>query len=393
MRTAQITHIARRSTVWVMSAMWLAAMALHAGRASTNTVQPAAAVTNDSAAAAPAFMLDEDTMRSIVTITGSRGAGTGFIASHNGKIYLFSNVHVLMGNANMRFLNNRGEAFYPVAMEAASDRDVVRLTLRTPPRHSLKIDTPGAVNVPVAVCGNAEGEDVMRSVGGTIVGVGPIKIETDAQFVRGHSGSPILTSDGRVLGIATYVKRGNPDWVSTNTPFSVTRRFGYRLDNIKSWIKVDPAWFKSEAEFLRQREEKLYQLTALLDIWAEDPYWQQLPEDYTSVLHRGMMDWVRAHNERIASNQRRLLSARASHSKAAELSREFHEQLRQDAEVLKREMHVMWQGPRPRWHLAFFKDYAADLDAWHSTLLKAVDHLVLLHASYNPVVVKQRTQP
>ena len=373
--------------------MWLAAMALHAGRVSTNTVEAAAAVTNDSTATAPSFVLDETIMRNIVTITGSRGAGTGFLASHHGKIYLFSNVHVLMGNANMRFLNNRGEAFYPVAMEAASDRDVVRLTLRAAPQHSLTIGTPGAVNVPVAVCGNAEGEDVMRSVGGTIVGVGPIKIETDAKFVRGHSGSPILTSDGRVLGIATYVKRGNPDWVSTNTPFSVARRFGYRLDNIKSWIKVDPAWFKSEAEFLRQREEKLQQLTALLDIWGEDPYWQPLPEDYTGVLHRGMTDWVHAHNERIASNQRRLLSARASESKAAELSRDFHEQLRQDAEVLKREIHVMWQGPRPRWHLAFFKDYAADLDAWHTTLLKAVDYLVLVHASYNPVVIKQHRQP
>lgn len=390
MRTGCVSVELLHRAAWLVPAAWLAAMAARVEGASASNVVLSAAATNSSAATPPAFVLDDETMRNIVTITGSRGAGTGFIATQGGKTYLFSNIHVLMGNANMRFLNNRGEAFQPVAMEAAADRDVVRLTLRTTPSHSLTIGTPGAVNVPVAVCGNAEGEDVMRSVGGMIIGVGPTKVETDAKFVRGHSGSPILASDGRVLGIATYVKRGNTDWVSTNTPFSVTRRFGYRLDNIKQWVKVDQTWFKTEANFLREREEKLHQLTMLLDVWAEDPYWQPLPEDYAGVLHRGMHDWVRAHNERIADNQRRMASARASQSKAAELSRDFHEQLRRDAEALKREMHVMWQGPRPRWHLAFFKDYAADLDAWHATLLKAVDHLTLVHASYNPVVIRQR---
>ncbi len=361
-----------------------------AEEASTNDT--ARSAPDETRAETPSFVISEASMRNIVTITGSRGAGTGFIATLDGSAYLFSNIHVLMGNANMRFLNNRGEVFQPVAMEAAADRDLVRLTLRAAPEHGLRIDTPGAVNVPVAVCGNAEGEDVMRSVGGKIVGVGPVKVETDAKFVRGHSGSPILTADGAVLGVATYVRRGNTDWVSTNTPFSVTRRFGYRVDNVKSWIKVDQRWFKTEAQFLRQREEKLQQLTQLLDIWADDPYWQPLPEEQGELFHRGMTDWVRAHNQRIAINQRRLNSARASQSKAAELSRDFHQQLRQDADVLKREMRVMWQGTPPRWHLAFFREYAADLDAWHATLLKAVDYLTTVHVSYDPVVIRRSAQ-
>ncbi|MCX7848102.1 MAG: serine protease [bacterium] len=369
--------------------LWLGFLVLLSGEVGAVTNAPFG-VASAAGVGAMESGLSEEILGCIVTITGSRGAGTGFIATDGVSTCLYSNIHVLMGNSGMRFANHRGETFQPVAIEAASDRDVVRLKLRQVPKQCLAIATPRSLNVPVAVCGNAEGEEVMRVISGKIVGVGPLKVETDAQFVRGHSGSPILTCDGKVLGIATYVKRGNPDWVSTNTPFAVTRRFGFRVDNVKNWVKVDQRWFVAESGWLREREEKLTQLSQLLDAWADDPYWQLLPEETADAVHRGVSDWVRAHNQVVAANRRRLHSARPSETKASELSREFHQQLRREAEVLKQALASAWRGPRPRWHLPFFRAYADELDTWHDMLLKAVDELCALHSSYDPVVVKRR---
>lgn len=353
----------------------------------------AAAATNEPADTelqdAASMTLSDDILDSIVIVRGKQGAGTGFIARQGSNVYLFSNIHVFMGNTGLSFANNRGTQFKPLALEAANDRDLVRVTIANAPAQALAIAEPRGINQPVIVCGNAEGEEVMRQMEGVLLGVGPTKVETSAKFVKGHSGSPILTTNGVVLGIATYVKRGNSNWVTTNTPFTVTRRFGYRVDNVPAWIRVSPDWFVAEGQRIVARERQLDAVSDLLDLWARDPYWRAIPDVEISP---GITDWIQAHNEWVMMNRRVVQSARADSSKAQELSREFRRRLAREAENLKTEIQSMSRQPAPRWHIPFFTECWHDLNAWHTGLLKAIDYLQAMHSSYDPIVLRSRDQ-
>ena len=333
----------------------------------------------------PGFPISEDVLDSVILIKGSTGAGTGFIAKDKDTTYIYSNIHVLMGNSHIKFTDRQGKSYSPKGMEFALDRDLVRLTIAETPASPLTITEPKGMNIPVAVCGNAEGEGIVRVINGKMVGYGPQKIETDASFVKGHSGSPILTAEGGIVGIATYVRQANVDWVNTNTPFTVVRRFGYRIDNVPRWVKLSPKVFVTEAGKIQERLENLMNISDILDVWAVDPYWQELPR--LDTVSRDIQAWVEDHNAWVKNNKGRLRTAKVSRSNADSISREFHTKLRKDVEQLKSELRRSLKYPKQQWHLDFFKEQWDDLTMLEQTLIKAVDYIYTVHTSYDPVRV------
>jgi hypothetical protein len=120
----------------------------------------------------------------------------------------------------------------------------------------------------VVVLGNAEGQGVINTITGKIVGIGPDRIEIDAPIVHGNSGSPIIhLKSGKVIGVATYLWIKNYD-TTTNEKMAkpVVRRFGYRIDNVKSWQAVDWRSFSAQAAEM----EKIQTLTAdLYDLFVD----------------------------------------------------------------------------------------------------------------------------
>jgi S1-C subfamily serine protease len=330
--------------------------------------------------------ITEEMLNAVIVIKGREGSGTGFLARDASNVYIYSNIHVIMGNSGLTFTDRQGMKYKPLGMEFAPDRDLLRLPVdvdNTP----LKIITPRGVNVPVSVCGNAEGEGIVRAINGKMIGVGPKKIETDALFVKGNSGSPILTEDGGVVGIATYVRRTNVDWVNTNTPFTVVRRFGYRVDNVPRWLKLSPKTFVKESDKVRQRAERLMNIAEVVSVWAVDPYWQELPQP--EKITRDVRAWVDDHNRWVRNNKGRLRTAKGTASNAASISREFHTKLRKDAEQLKNELKRSLKYGQQRWHLGFFEEQWNDLDSLEKTLIKAIDYILTEHTSYNPVQLRR----
>lgn len=93
-----------------------------------------------------------------------------------------------------------------------------------------------AIGDEVGVDGNSQGASVVTELKGKIVGLGPGLVEVDAPLVPGNSGSPILyVKSGKVIGITSYVKRREHDEISKDSGVAEVRRFGYRLDAIKTW--------------------------------------------------------------------------------------------------------------------------------------------------------------
>jgi hypothetical protein len=330
--------------------------------------------------------ITEEMLNAVIVVKGRQGSGTGFLARDGSNVYIYSNIHVLMGNSGLTFTDRQGKKYKPLGMEFAPDRDLLRLPVAVD-TSPLEIITPRGVNVPVSVCGNSEGEGIVRAINGNMIGVGPKKIETDALFVKGNSGSPILTEDGGVVGIATYVRRTNVDWVNTNTPFTVVRRFGYRIDNVPRWLKISPRTFVEESKKVSLRAERLMTIAEIVSVWAVDPYWQELPQ-YENVT-RDVRAWVDDHNRWVRNNKGRLRTAKVSMSNAASISREFHNKLRKDAEQLKSELKRSLKYKKQRWHLGFFEEQWNDLDSLEKTLIRAVDYILTEHTSYNPVQIRR----
>ncbi len=206
---------------------------------------------------------------SIVFVTGKDRAGSGFIAHQGGTDYLISNAHVVAGIKDANFKALDGAVINSGKPSIAQGEDLFRMEY---PRGNNRfeimedVDKHAAIGDEVVVLGNAEGEGVVNTLYGKIVGIGPDLVEVSAPFVPGNSGSPIIhLKSGKVIGVATYMR-----WNRFAMLFDGTmnvRRFGYRLDSVKTWEPVDWATFKKEAgvlEELNRRTDEIFNAFASL---------------------------------------------------------------------------------------------------------------------------------
>src|SRR3954469_10621004 len=177
----------------------------------------------------------------MVVVKDEAGAGSGFIASFGGKIYLLTNIHVAAGMKQPVFTLLDGTRLVPTSAEAAVGHDIMRFALKTPPAQSIEVGTDlehtTRIGDPVNVFGNSGGGGVVTSLPGKIVGIGPDRLEVTSPFIPGNSGSPIIHGPtGRVIGIATYLMSARDRFGGGGV---TVRRFGYRLDSVKTWEPVN----------------------------------------------------------------------------------------------------------------------------------------------------------
>ena len=171
-----------------------------------------------------------------------KGSATGFIVRDGGKCWLYTNEHVMRDGGDVKARTGDGKALTPGAMQLASDRDLLRYELTGEhPAFELAKESPD-LQTEICVVGNSDGGGVFTELCGCVLGVGPDKIEIDAEFVKGNSGSPVFTRDMKVVGVATSVSRPSTSaesgWVSSDTRFAHVRRYALRTDNVR-WVPVD----------------------------------------------------------------------------------------------------------------------------------------------------------
>ena len=207
----------------------------------------------------------------LVFVTGKEGAGSGFIAVLGKSNLLFTNAHVAAGITNAGFKTLDDTAVQSGAASVAVGRDVFSIAQPAggaPLEIMQDVDTNAGIGDEVVVLGNAGGQGVINTITGRIVGVGGDRVEVDAPFVPGNSGSPIIhLKTGKVIGVATYLVVNNYDLAtSEKNARPVIRRFGYRLDNIKQWQTVDWRSFYAQAAEM----EKIETLTGDLGDFFRD---------------------------------------------------------------------------------------------------------------------------
>ncbi len=207
-------------------------------------------------------VLSESQMSAIVLIEGDKGVATGFITRVHDTECVVTNLHVLGENQKITIKSLQGKIVSVQGIIGAVGADIALLRLASPaddpPGLEMSDDVFKAVKIGdrVVVVGNRLGGGVATQTSGLVRGIGPDRLEVDAQFKPGNSGSPIFdVANKQVVGVATYTETvaldsfGQPTNAKVSDVTRETRWFGYRLDSVQQWEDID--WTKWRAQIQR----------------------------------------------------------------------------------------------------------------------------------------------
>lgn len=235
-------------------------------------------------------VLPEEYRRAIVTISGKKGDGTGFFATIRGKTFVVTNLHVLEGNLPCVIETLDGgtvvwdEIFGAVAHDLAiisvSGTFAVPATLRV--SQDVVIDCE--LGTQLLIVGNSKGHGALLESVGEVVGLGPRVVEHSCATFGGNSGSPMIeTKTWKVLALHTLAIRGDySNWaekdafIKRSSPIkSEVRRFGYRLDSVQQWQKIDPTKWMEQSQLLEDMATDLESVSGTVsrnkEAWVKSP--------------------------------------------------------------------------------------------------------------------------
>ncbi len=254
-----------------------------------------------------------------------RSAGSGFVAFMDGKPYLFTNQHIIMGAEQISFKTASGHAVQPLGVELSARRDIARLPLPLD-YDALAVSGELAVDDPIAVFGNSEGGGVATELYGKVNGVGSDRIEVSADFVPGNSGSPVLNLDKQVIGIASYIR-----WKSDDKKGEEIRRFCYRLDDVEwrpvNWKKYNDAYGKP----YRETEMLIDAIFEIIGTWYSDPS-SRIPA--SSCPAGELRYWSDEHNQMVNKIEKMLDKGSCTQVELDRINRKIRTDLIDSAETL-----------------------------------------------------------
>jgi len=172
------------------------------------------------------------------------GRGSAFLTRLWDQPVIVTNAHVYLEMKNPEIVDINGKVFKIKEVLGSKSRDLVILSYEGADPKAEMLETTDDVaaiplSTPVTAYGNSLGDDVIVTQSGKLLGIGPDKIETDAPFVGGNSGGPVLTAkDEKVVGVATYLRHIRPNPTTTGSKYEssqltkVVRRFATRIDNL-----------------------------------------------------------------------------------------------------------------------------------------------------------------
>ncbi|MBN2164341.1 MAG: trypsin-like peptidase domain-containing protein [Pontiellaceae bacterium] len=262
-----------------------------------------------------------------------RSAGSGFIGKMDGKTYVFTNQHVLLGADEISIFTINGDRILPSKIELSVRRDIARLELRPDDSHEgFEISSTPAMGIPLAVFGNSEGGGVATALYGKVKSVTSDLLEVTAEFVSGNSGSPVLNENQEVMGIASYVRFSTPEATDDEEkePKRKARRFCYRLTNV-DWMPVN--WSRYNGEYGKEYRETEALVDSIFDVvygWGDEPF------GYVPSEHKDydLQKWAKNHNNMVDRIKRLSDKGSATRKELNNINKQIQGDIGDSAEAL-----------------------------------------------------------
>jgi S1-C subfamily serine protease len=230
-------------------------------------------------------------MKAVVMIEGDKGMGTGFLCRFSEKTYVISNAHVFIGNDTVNLLTVDGVKLTYNGVYMSKDRDLILYEMGGAEGLAPLELIGGMMDLRIGnrlvVYGNSQGAGVATYLTGVVQAVGPSEFETNASFVSGNSGSPLIVN-GKVAGVATYARQFNKNWVSEGTRFTEVRRFATRLDNtsLSDFVAIDLEEYRKQNKILNELKRVNDHIIQLIN----ERRFDQLTDDLRSGLSKGLKE-------------------------------------------------------------------------------------------------------
>jgi hypothetical protein len=229
---------------------------------------------------------------------GKKSTGCGFVALMEGKPYLVTNQHIILGADKLGFVSPSGRVIKPRSVELSASRNIARMALAEGDGFTISSDLP--IGAPIGVFSSGKGKKKAPALYGKITGIGADMVEVSANFVEDNSGSPVLNLNQEVVAIASHVRESSNHAMKNGTKFeNKTRRFCYRLDRV-GWTPVN--WKSYNEKFgvaYLESRELLDSVIEILNSWADGPLEQVRIEDKPNPA---LTNWVRTHNQVVSKS-------------------------------------------------------------------------------------------
>jgi serine protease Do len=196
--------------------------------------------------------------------------------------FIVTNLHVLGDNKTLTVKTLQGKVLAWKGVAGAVGADIAILRVVDPEAGPAPLplaeDVLATTKIgdQVIVVGNRLGGGVATQVTGKVLGVGGDRIEIDAPFQSGNSGSPVFdATTGQVLGIAAYTETVKIDLseLKTNAKAAPTvekRWFAFRLDTVAKWETIDLARWHEEMKRVTDFHENSLALLAFCEGKLDD---------------------------------------------------------------------------------------------------------------------------
>jgi len=240
----------------------------------------------------------------VVLIKGDSGEGTGFLAQTTHGPVVITNLHVIAANPNLKILLPNGEEIKPLSLQGASDRDLAMFAIQDNHYSYLELASnvgdAAAVGDATVIPGNSEGGEVTLKTNGSLVGIGPQRIEINNPIYHGNSGSPIFDiKSGKVVAVVAMGTEMRPNddldrasFASANSAIKGSiRYFGYRLDTVPSWEPYDQRRFVDETLMLKAIHQKSCALDASMNGSINDG--AKVPDEPPDTTYYSTLEKIR----------------------------------------------------------------------------------------------------
>jgi len=219
----------------------------------------------------------------VVLIRGDNAEGTGFLVKTAAGSFVVTNQHVISANPHVQITTTGGAVITPAGLTGAADRDLAMIPIKDNNYSYLEMASDVASTVQigdvVVTPGNSQGGDVMLNTNGTVLALGPQKVEISNPIYHGNSGGPIIhIKSGKVIGVVTEGMKvdasdslDQASFQNRNSAIQGTMRyFGLRLDNVATWENFTWQRFENETEFLSEFHERSKCLDSYLNTGVHD---------------------------------------------------------------------------------------------------------------------------